>query len=295
MSTPHSDGERTRFERPDILIDHHTKKRAQKLFRFIVLAVLLVFIVLPLYWSISSAFKTGEALFARPPQLIPTDPTISNFQALMGTDFPTVFMNSVIVAIGAVAISTVLAALGGYGLARSTFRGRRNLARSVLFTYMFPPILLAIPLYGIFYRMGLLNSYLALMLAHTAITLPFGLWVMWQYFQSLPMAFEESAWLNGASRVRALWDVILPMARPSIVAVAIFNFAVSWNDFTFAVVVMTDSSMQTFPVGVNDFIQQTAVHWGLVLSAGVVIMIPPFLLVFFLQKYLLEGFRIGEL
>lgn len=286
---------REKFTAPDDLFGPREQQKAIKWLQYGLLAILLLYVAFPLYWSVSSAFKTPAALFARPPGVFIFDSTLNNFQRLLfETKFLTYFKNSIIVGIGATILSTALATLGGYGLTRAKFRGKRNVARGVLFSYMFPPILLAIPLYSIFHNLGLLNSYVSLMLAHTAITLPFSMWIMWQFFQTIPIEYEESAWISGAGRLRTFWEVVLPMARPGTIAIAIFSFALSWNDYTFAVVVMTDSSMQTLPVGVNSFIEQTAVNWGLVLSGGVLIMLPAFLLILFLQKYLLQGFRVAH-
>jgi len=261
--------------------------------RYFVLGLLITYVAFPVYWTVQSSFKVGDSLFENP-TLFPFDPTLQNYVDLFGTEFMTYFQNSVIVGIGAIVLTTLLATLGGYGLTRADFRGKRNVARSVLFSYMFPPILLALPMYLAFYNLGLLNSYFALMIAHTAISLPFCMWLMWQYFQTIPIAYEESAWINGAGKLRALWSVVIPMARPGIIASSIFTFAITWNDFTFAVVIMSQEGKRTLPVGVQSFVEQTAVHWGLIVSAAALIMLPAFLLVFFLQKYLLYGFSVTE-
>lgn len=294
MATDSSD--RERFERPEQLLDQRTKKRLLRGVQGLVLLGLLVYVLFPLYWSVTSAFKTTAELFQTPPAMIPQAPTLENFQRVMfDTIFPVWFMNSIIVSIMATVLATGLAALGGYGLTRANFGAKRSVARSILFVYMFPPILLALPLFVLFYQLDVLNSHISLALAHTALALPFAVWIMWQYFQTIPMSFEESAWINGASRLRAIWDIVLPMAMPGLIAVAIINFSFSWNDYTMAVTLMTDSEMLTFPVGVNQFIQQTAVHWGLIQAATVYIMLPAFLLVLFLQKYLIIGFGATDL
>jgi multiple sugar transport system permease protein len=127
------------------------------------------------------------------------------------------------------------------------------------------------------------------------VSLPFCTWLMWQFFQTIPMTYEESAWINGAGLTRTLVEVILPMARPGIIAVSIFAFAFSWNDFTFAIILMTEQNMQTLPVGVNSFLETTANNWGYVQSAGVLITLPPLLIIIFLQRYLLVGFGISDM
>lgn len=284
------------FERPDKLIGPTTKQRLVKGLQAVATASLMLYVVLPLSWSVLSSVRPVGDIYQRVPSFIPSALTLEHFQRLLfETQFPRYMFNSVVVAIGAVVLTTILSLLGGYGLARTDFRGRRLVARGILFTYMFPAILLSIPLYVIFFRLNALNSYPTLIIAHTAICLPFCTWLMWQYFQSVPLDYEESAWLCGASRLRAIKDVMLPLARPVIVAVAIFTFAVSWNDYTLAVVIMTDDAMATHPVGVNQFIEQTSVDWGMVQAAGVAVMLPAFLIVLFLQKQLLTGFSVGGL
>lgn len=296
MSTDTDASERTKFEPPEKLIDPETQRYLVRGLEVLVLIALLAYVVFPVYWSVSSAFKSIQELFANPAPIVAFTPTINNFQrVLFETNFPIWYRNSIIVGIMATLISTGLAALAGYGLTRATFRGQRTLARSILFVYMFPPILLAIPLYVLFFQLKVLNSYIALATAHAALALPFATWVMWQYFQTIPITYEESAWISGASRLRALWDVVFPMARPGIIAVSIINFSFSWNDFTMAVVIMTEGSKKTFPVGVNQFIELTAVHWGLVNAASVLIMLPAFLLVVFLQRYIILGFGVTEI
>lgn len=296
MATDKDTTERTKFEPPEKLIDAERQRKLVRGLELVVLALLLVYVVFPVYWSVTSAFKSIEALFADPAPIIFFDPILDNFQrVLFETNFPIWYRNSIIVAIMATILSTGLAALAGYGLTRANFRGQRTLARSILFVYMFPPILLAIPLYVLFFKLQVLNSYFALALGHAALALPFATWIMWQYFQTIPMEFEESAWISGAGRIRAVWDIVLPMARPGLIAIAIINFSFSWNDFTMAVTLMTEGSKKTFPVGVNQFIELTAVHWGLVNASSVLIMLPAFLLVVFLQRYILLGFGATEL
>lgn len=275
-------------------LSHHTKQRLARIAQYAILITILVYILVPVLWMGLAAFKPTREIFAQPPPIISSNLILGNFERLWGTAFPRQLANSIIVAIMTTVLTTIFATLGGYGLTRSNFRKKKTLARTVLFAYMFPPVLLGIPLYLMFFNLGLLNTHIVLALAHTAIALPFCLWLMWQFFQTVPITYEESAWINGASRVRAFWSVVLPQSIPGIVAVAIFAFAVSWNDFTLAVILMTETAMKTFPVGVNDLLAQQSVNWGVVNAAGVLIILPPLLVVYLLQKYIMVGFRIGN-
>jgi multiple sugar transport system permease protein len=222
--------------------------------------------------------------------------TLRNFRVLFDdTNTVRYFTNSLIVTASSTLLSTSLAVAAGYGLTRFEFTGKTIAARAVLFAYMFSPIVLAIPLYVIFFSLDLLNSYFALTMALTAISAPFTIWLMWQYFQTVPISLEESAWVRGASRTRTLWDVVLPVARPGYISAAIFSFAVAWNDFTMARVVMSQDEMYTITVGASLFLDRVSIGWGETMAVSLLICIPPFIIAVFLQNYLLQGFNVGGL
>lgn len=290
-----SQSDREEFVVPDRVFDYELRRKILRAGQVVLMVTLLIYVIFPIYWQIASTLTPSRELFSPEVNIIPTSVTVENIVLLWQTEFPNQLKNSIIIAAGATTLTAILASLGGYGLARSNFRRKRSLARVVLFSYMIPHIVLGIPLYIMFANLGLLNSHLALILAHTGVSVPFSVWLMWQYFQTLPIAYEEAAWVSGASRLRTLWDVVLPMAVPGIIAVSIFAFAGSWSDFTLATILLTDTSMYTFPIGLHSFIDAgDRFHWGMLNAGGLVITIPAFLLVFFLQKYILEGFNVGR-
>jgi multiple sugar transport system permease protein len=256
-----------------------------------------LFVTIPVYIMIALAFQApADAFSGGRVNLVPTNPTLENFRVLWEqTATPTYFVNSAIVTISSTLLSTAIAVSAGYGLTRFDFRGKSYAARAILFSYMFSPIVLAIPLYVIFFSLGLLNSYFGLTLALTAISTPFTIWLMWQYFQTVPIALEESAWVRGASRWRTVWDVVLPIARPGYVSSAIFAFSVAWNDFTMARVIMSDQNMYPITVGSSLFLDSPRIGWGETMAVSMLICIPPFLIALFLQNYLLQGFNVGGL
>ena len=269
----------------------HLSRRIETYVRYIVVLLALLVVGFPIYFMVLSSFTPTSTLFSGSPNLIPTDLTLSHFRDLFAkTEAGQYFVNSVIVTSLSVTISTTIATTSGYALSRFQIRGKLILARSILFTYMFSPIILGIPLYILFYQLGLLNSYISVALAQSAIAAPFGIWLMWQYFQNVPVSLEESAWIQGAGYLRTFWDVALPMAKPGYITTAIFSFAVSWADFTMAKLILTDSSQYTIMVGAEQFLQRIDVGWGMTMATGVLIVIPPFLIVLFLQEYLLKGF-----
>lgn len=278
-------------------VSQTTQQRVKRVAVYLTALLVSVFVVVPVYVMIAIALQQPADVFAGGRvDLVPDGISLRNFEVLL-TETETVryFTNSVIVTASSTLLSTTLAVAAGYGLTRFDFRGKTLAARAVLFSYMFSPIVLAIPLYVIFYALGLLNSYFALTLALTAISAPFCIWLMWQYFQTVPLALEEAAWVRGAGRWRTLWDVVLPVARPGYISAAIFAFAVAWNDFTMARVVMSQDEMYTITVGASLFLDRVSIGWGETMAVSLLVCIPPFCIALFLQRYLLQGFSVGGL
>ncbi|POG56178.1 carbohydrate ABC transporter permease [Haloferax marisrubri] len=279
------------------LVSHDTQKRLQRIAVYLTALLISVFTIIPVYVMVVIAIQSPATTFAGGRvNLLPTEPSLRNFLVLLGsTDTVRYFVNSLVVTLGSTVLSTTIAVAAGYGLTRFDFTGKSLAARAVLFSYMFSPIVLAIPLYVVFSTLGLLNSHFALTLALTAISAPFCIWLMWQYFQTVPIALEESAWVRGASRWRTVRDVVLPVARPGYISAAIFAFAVAWNDFTMARVVMSRDEMYTITVGASLFLDRVSIGWGETMAVSLLISIPPFLIALFLQRYLLQGFSVGGL
>lgn len=254
----------------------------------------LAIVVFPMFWMVSSAVRPEAAMFTRPASLLPPEFTLVHFEkVLFQSDFTTYFINSTIVALGVVLLTTVSATLGGYGLARINIPKKQTFARMILFGYMFPAILLAIPMFIFWNELGIINSYIGLILAETGVALPFSLWMMWKFFQTVPESLEEAAQMAGATRFRAFYEIALPVAKPGIVAIAIFSFAGSWNAYTFPKIIMVDTQMWPLTIGLYSFTVQESILWGQLMAASVLTLLPPFLFIFVLQKYLITGFSTG--
>ncbi|QHS16688.1 carbohydrate ABC transporter permease [haloarchaeon 3A1-DGR] len=255
------------------------------------LGVIVVMILFPLYWMFITSMRPQGEVMTRNPTVIPTELTLENYRRLfLISDFPLYVQNSITVMIGVVVITTTLATLGGYGLTRFDIPYRNTFARGILFGYMFPSILLAIPMFILWSDMGLINSYIGLVLAETALALPFSLWIMWKFFQTVPESLEESARVSGASRFRTMVDIALPIAKPGIVAVGIFSFAISWNEYTLPRILMPAPESYVITTGIQAFQQQNTVMWTDIMGATFLASIPAFLFVYGFQKYLLAGF-----
>ncbi len=258
-------------------------------------SLLLLLGAFPLFWMLSTSLKPSGEIFATP-TLVPRHATIANFvQLLVETNFAVYFKNSVIVSLATVVLTLGVSATGAYSLTRFSFRGRDTVIRLILATYMFAPIMIIIPFYILVRQLGLVNTRLALVLSYTTFCLPFCLWLLRAFFAGVPLELEEAAMVDGANRARAAWYVTLPLALPGLIAAGIFTFILAWNDFLFALVLITSDELKTLPVGVNDLFNATIVDWGMIMAAGVVITVPTVGFFVAVQRYLIQGWGAGGL
>ncbi|MUW13805.1 ABC transporter permease subunit [Halorubrum sp. CBA1125] len=272
-------------------LSYPTQRKIRTTGLYGILSVILVTILFPLYWMFITSVRPQREVQTRNPTVLPTELTLENYESLfLVSDFPLYLQNSVTVVIGVVIVTTTLATLGGYGLTRFNIPYQNTFARGILFGYMFPSILLAIPMYILWSDIGLINSYIGLIFAETALALPFSLWIMWKFFQTVPESLEESARVSGASRFRTMVDIALPIAKPGIVAVGIFSFAISWNEYTLPRILMPDADSYVITTGIQAFQQQNTVMWTEIMGATFLASLPAFLFVYAFQKYLLAGF-----
>ena len=259
----------------------------------LLLILSLVVIIFPIYWMFSSALRSGSDMYRRTKPIFDFTWSFDNFYSIFfESQVMLYYKNSLIIAIGVVIIGVVASTLGGYGLSRIDIPYKRVFARGILFGYMFPAILLSIPMFIYWRQLGLINTYIGVILAEAAGTLPFGLWLMWKFFETVPESMEESAIVAGASRFRAFYEVALPIAKPGIIAVAIFAYAGSWDQYTIPKILLTDGSLWPLTVGIYSFTQQYDILWGQVMAASALTIIPAFIFVFFLQRYMLRGFKL---
>lgn len=278
-------------------LEYRTEDRIFRSFLYASAVIIIGIGIFPLYWIGQLAFTRERAIMADLSWFpSPETFTLENFGIVAFGDVGLYFINSIIVTMGTVIIVVLISLLAGYGLARLKFGYKENFARFLLFGYMFSPIVLALPLYLIYDTVGLLNTHIGLMLTLATISMPFAVWLMWKYIQTIPESMEESAWVVGASRWRAFWDVIIPQCRPAIVAAALFAFAISWADFTFAQILLPANEMTTFPPGIMEIVNSSYnTSWGEVMAALFLMSLPCIAFAYFLQDYLLEGFEVQGL
>jgi len=259
-------------------------------------AVLLILTIFPFIWMVSTSFKPLKEIFVFPPHLMPQNGTLENFARLFEqTRFMTYFKNSVFVSTTAVFLTMIIASMGAYSLTRFKFYGREKIASLILFTYMFAPIMIVIPFYVLIRKIGLANTHMALILAYTAFCLPFSIWLLRSFFQSIPISLEEAALIDGAGRIRAVVYIILPLALPGIIATGIFTFILAWNDYIFVRILITSDELKTLPVGIADLYNATVIDWGMIMAGSMLITVPVLIFFVFIQRYLIAGWGAGGL
>lgn len=259
-------------------------------------ALLVIFCGFPFAWMISTAFKESHEIFATPPTLIPRMWTLDNLQRLFAeTRALTYFRNSIVVSLSTVAMTIAVATPAAYSLTRFRFRGREQIAGAVLFTYMFAPIMIIIPFYVMMRFLGLTNTHFGLVLAYTAFCLPFGLWMLRTFFQSIPLDIEQAAMIDGANRLQTVLYVVLPLAVPGVAATCIFTFILTWNDYIFARILISADELKTLPVGIADLYNASVVDWGMIMASGLLVLTPVMGVFFIIQKYMVAGLGAGAL
>ncbi|MGP4020822.1 ABC transporter permease [Saccharopolyspora sp. 5N708] len=267
---------------------------SRRLPAWLAMAVVLIFVVGPLYWIVVTAFKTDTQITARTNDLFPLPWSLEQFTRLFDEQpFGTWYLNTIFVSVVATALTMVFAALAGYALARLRFRGAQTLTGAVLITYVMPGALLFIPLYQLLSDLQLIDSRWALILTYPTFTLPFATWLLLGYFRSIPVELEEAAMIDGATRFQAFVRIVMPLAKPAMLAVALFTLTNAWNEFLFAFVFITSDDLKTLPVGLQSMIFGDVVPYGVLAAASLLISIPVVLMYSFGQRFLTEGLTAG--
>jgi multiple sugar transport system permease protein len=260
----------------------------------VALAGLLVFVLGPLYWIAVTAFKSESQVVTREHDLWPTPWTMEQFSALFTNQpFGRWYLNTVLVSAASTAVALICAVLGGYALARLRFRGAQGFTVTVLLTYVMPGALLFIPLYQLLIGVRLTDSMWSLVLTYPTFTLPFATWLLSGYFASIPAELEEAALVDGCTRVQAFRRVVLPLAKPGLLAVALFTLTNAWNEFLFAFVFITKDEYKTLPVGMQSMIAGDVVPQGQLAAASLLVSIPVVVMYAFGQRFLTEGLTAG--
>ena len=265
------------------------KRYIRKILFFFFFFAIVVPLLFPFVWMLSSSFKTQVDIVAWPPKLI-FSPTLQNYKRVFSEqNFLKYFVNSSIIGISSVFFSLLMGLPAAFSIARF---GQKKLSIFILIARLMPGISFLMPWYIIFSRLRLMDSYVALILSHMLITLPIIVWIMESYFETIPLEIEESAMVDGATRQRAFLAIVLPIAAPGIVTSITLSFIFSWNNFMFAQVLSMERT-KTLPLAIYNFVSYAEVDWGAVMAAAVAIMAPAIILTMIFQKYVVQGLTMG--
>lgn len=274
----------------------YKKRRASETLVYVILIISAILTLLPLYWLLSSTFKTSAEAIGYPPSLFPKHPTVKNFGRLFdANNFNFLsYYHSLVIALGAMVLSCIVATLAGYGLSRFKFPEKKPLMVGIMFFQMVPILALIIPLYQIFSIYGLYNTHIGLILIYATLSAPMNTWVLKGYFDTIPDSIEEAAMIDGLSKTQAFLRIAIPIATPGLSASAIFAFFKAWNEY---IVAMTlTSSVRPYTVELYRFIgEQGEVDWSLLGTASFIAIVPIFILFSCAQKYFIIGLSGGAI
>ena len=269
------------------------RRQAARTGVYLLVSANIAVLLLPIAWMASTALKPRSEVFLVPPVWIPV-PTLAGFAALLSGHILTFFENSLIVASGSALLATCCGALTAYGLARISFRGGDAVLIMFLAAMAFPVPLLMISMYTLFGSLGLLDTYLALILANAVVALPVVVWLLKGFFDSLPVEVEEAAFIDGASVLQTLLRVVFPMSRPGLAAAAIFVFVTSWNEFAFGLTFTSSTDMRPLPAGISLlFLQEFQYQWPEMMAVAIAATLPILLLFLLFQRNFVEGVTTG--
>jgi multiple sugar transport system permease protein len=243
---------------------------------YVVLAALIVWTLGPLYWMVTTSFKIPNEIYGAGLSLWPQEPTLENFALLFRkTPYLLYFRNSLVVSSATTLLSLLFASLGAYALTRLRFPGRTVLAQGLVYTYLMPTSMLFIPLLSILMTLGLQDTRTGLVWVYLGFTVPFCTWLLMGYFMSVPIELEEAGLVDGCSRLGVLFRIVFPVTLPALAVVAFFSFTLSWNEYLYASVFVSNVNVRTIPTGIPSFIVEDVFFWGPMMASTLLSAIPP--------------------
>lgn len=265
-----------------------------KILHLLALVLILGFILFPFLQMLSTSLKSPKEQFAIPVNFIPKDFTLINFiQALSYKEFARYFGNSLSVSLITTLLAVFIALLGAYGFTRTEFPGRKFFLTMVLFSQMFCLAAIVVPIYRILGSLKLINSFPGLIISYLTFSVPVAVWLFRSFLLNIPKELEEAAITEGATKFSAFWKVVVPLLRPAVGAVGAYVFFLTWQEFLFALIIMTKKEYRTLPVGIMDFVGQYETNWGNLMAASILLALPVFFMFMFIQKQLIAGLTEG--
>lgn len=270
------------------------KKALNVSINYLLLVIAVLVTVFPVFWILMSSFKSAMEINQIPPRWFPSSFNWSSYKnVLTERSFGLYFKNSAIVSIGTTFLTMVLATTAGYGFSRFNFRGRKMIFIVVLMTTMFPAVLLIIPYFLMMRTLGLLNTYLAYIWSYTTFSLPFSIWMMKGYFESVPHEIDEAGLVDGCNWFSTFWRLCMPIAAPGMAATAIYSFLLAWNHYLFALALTTRPDKYLIPVGIASLVGEYWTDWSSLMAASMLSIIPVVIFNIFLERHLVRGMTAG--
>jgi multiple sugar transport system permease protein len=274
-----------------------TRPRQNHLVESVVSAVLVAIYLFPVYWMVATSLKAQREIFAIPPKLVPWPPDFDPYrEAVLGNpDVARGVLNSTVIAIGTTALTLLLAAPAAYALARLRLRFTVAIGLILLISQMLPSINLALPLFVIFSRVGLVDSFPALIVANATVTVPFAIIVLRPFFLTVPGEVVEASRVDGSTRFGAFWRIALPLAGPGLITVAALTFLTAWGEFVFGLTLATSEEMQPITVVLSRIITQFGTRWNELMAVSTVVALPIVIFFILLQRYIVGGLTAGAM
>jgi multiple sugar transport system permease protein len=257
-------------------------------FQYAALVALAIFILFPVYYMLIISFKTQNEIVQSPGFWV-HDPTLVNYGAIVSNGVLRGLSNSVIVATSCTIVALVVSVLGGYSLASLRYRLRGAVRSLLIFAYLIPSTILFIPMTVLMADAGLIDTLPGLIICYLSFTTPLGTWLLMGFFQSLPPELEEQARVDGATRVGALWHILLPLTRPGMMAVAVIMFTAAWNEYLYALVLNISPPVYTLPLAISGLISGDVYRWGEIMAASVIASLPVVFMYYLSQRFVIEG------
>ena len=261
---------------------------------YVYLSILAVIAAFPLVWILLSSIKSKNELAGDPTSFFPKHISFENFRIVFEQlNFGRNVGNSILVAGSTTLVAIAISALGAYGIVRFFPRFGKKLTRVLITTYMFPPILLAVPYSIIMGKAGLMNSRIGLVIVYMSFSVPYAIWLLVGFFQTVPIDIEEAARIDGANKIQLFYRVVLPIVAPGIVAVAIYTFINAWNEFLYSLILINSSEKATVAVALKSLEGQEVLDWGVMMAASAVVVIPSVIFFMLIQKKIAGGLAAG--
>jgi multiple sugar transport system permease protein len=266
----------------------------ESLLVYTVLAAFCLFAAFPVYWIILTSLKSARDVYQTQEILIPVRLNLSNYVTVFKQYGILHWIEiSTILAFVSTLFALIVGIFAGYSLTHFRYRGRHVLAVAVILSYVIPKGLLFIPLFLVLNQLGLVDTFLGLVLAHETFSVPFCTWLLYGYFKTLPKELVDSGRIDGCSPMGILSRILLPLAAPSVATAAIFSFTTSWNEFLYAATIIVNERLKTLPLGIAGFLRADSYIWGPMMAAATLAVIPMMLLFILLQRYVVKGLTIG--